>query len=88
MIEWKRVHFPGLCASLKNTFFLYTKDHSPDEFCFQRHVKILRRLQNPAKIRIVARRRFWRFLLVNKLPLSIMAAHAQYRDTVPLNSLL
>ena len=36
------------------------------------------------KIRIVARRRFWRFLLVNKLPLSIMAVHAQYRDAVPL----
>ena len=37
------------------------------------------------KIRIVAGRRFWRFLLVNQLPLSIMAVHAQYRVTVPLN---
>ena len=31
------------------------------------------------KIRIVAGRRFWRFLLVNQLPLSIMTVHAQYR---------
>ena len=38
------------------------------------------------KIRIVAGRRFraWRFLLVNQLPLSIMAVHAQYRATAPL----
>ena len=36
------------------------------------------------KIRIVAGRRFWRYLLVNQLPLSIMAVHAQYRATVPL----
>ncbi|KAK2572520.1 hypothetical protein P5673_002777 [Acropora cervicornis] len=35
------------------------------------------------KIRIVAGRRFWRFLLVNQLPLSIMAVHAQYRATAP-----
>ena len=46
--------------------------------------------ENPAKtsksrnIRFVARCPFWRFLLVNKLPLSIVAIHAQYRDTVPL----
>ena len=33
-------------------------------------------------IRIVAGRRFWRFELVNQLPLSIMAVHAQYRATV------
>ena len=37
------------------------------------------------KIRIVAGRRFWRFLLVNQLPLSTMAVHAQYRFTIPLN---
>ena len=36
------------------------------------------------KIRIVAGRRFWRFLLVNQLPLSIMVVHAQYRATAPL----
>ena len=36
------------------------------------------------KIRIVAGRRFWRFLLVNQLPLSIMAVHVQYRATAPL----
>ena len=36
------------------------------------------------KIRIVAGRRFWRFLLVNQLPLSIMAVQAQYRATTPL----
>ena len=36
------------------------------------------------KIRIVAGRRFWRFLLVNQQSLSIMAAHAQYRATAPL----
>ena len=36
------------------------------------------------KIRIVAGRRFWRFLLVKQLPLSIMAVHAQYRATAPL----
>ena len=34
------------------------------------------------KLPIVAGRRFWRFLLVNQLPLSIMAVHAQYRATV------
>ena len=34
-------------------------------------------------IRIVAGRRFWRFLLVTHLPLSIMAVHAQYRATAP-----
>ena len=37
------------------------------------------------KIRIVAGRRFWRFLLVDQLPLSIMAVHAQYRATAPLS---
>ena len=36
------------------------------------------------KICIVAGRRFWQFLLVNQLPLSIMAVHAQYRATGPL----
>ena len=36
------------------------------------------------KIRIVAGRRFWRFLLVNQLPLSIVAVHA-LRATVPLS---
>ena len=36
------------------------------------------------KIRIVAENRFWRFLLVNQLLLSIMAVHAQYRATAPL----
>ena len=36
------------------------------------------------KIRIVAGHRFWRFLLVNQLPLSIRAVHAQYRDKAPL----
>ena len=36
------------------------------------------------KIRIVAGRCFWRFLLVNQLPLSIMAVHAQYGATAPL----
>ena len=36
------------------------------------------------KVRIVAGRRFWRFLLVNQLPLSIMAVHAQYGATAPL----
>ena len=35
------------------------------------------------QIRIVAGRRFWRFLLVNQLPLSIMAVYAQYR-AIPL----
>ena len=39
-------------------------------------------------IRIVAGRRFWRFLLVNQLPLSIKAVHAQYRATAPLNAFL
>ena len=37
------------------------------------------------KIRIVAGRRFWRFLLVKQLPLSIMAIHAQYRATASLS---
>ena len=37
------------------------------------------------KIRIVAGRRFWRFLLVNQLPLSIMPVHEQYRAAAPLN---
>ena len=37
------------------------------------------------KIRIVAGRRFRRFRLVNQLPLSIMAVHAQYRATAPLS---
>ena len=37
------------------------------------------------KIRIVAGRRFRRFLLVNQLPLSIMAVHAQYRATDALS---
>ena len=36
------------------------------------------------KIRIVTGRRFCQFLLVNQLPLSIMAVHAQYRATAPL----
>ena len=36
------------------------------------------------KIRIVAGHRFWRFLLVNQLPLSIMAMQVQYRATTPL----
>ena len=39
------------------------------------------------KIRIVAGYRFWRFLLVNQLPLSIMAVHAQYRATAPLRTM-
>ena len=38
------------------------------------------------KIRIVAGRRFWRFLLVNQLPLSIMAVHPQYRATALLRT--
>ena len=38
-------------------------------------------------IRIVAGRRFWRFLLVNQLPLSIIVVHAQYRATVPLRTM-
>ena len=51
---------------------------------------LLSKLEVPAKtsksgkITIVAGRRFWRFLLVNQLPLSIMAVHAQYRATAPL----
>ena len=36
------------------------------------------------KIRIVAARRFWRFLSVNQLPLSIVAVDAQYRATAPV----
>jgi len=43
---------------------------------------------NSRKIRIVAGRRFWRFLLGYQLTLSIMAVHAQYRATVPFSSLL
>ena len=45
------------------------------------------RTRKSRKIRIVAGRRFWRFLLVNQLPLSIMAVHAQYRATAPLKSI-
>ena len=51
-----------------------------------RHNLLSNRREDPAKIRIVAGRRFWRFLLVNQLPLSIMSVHAQYRATVPLNA--
>ena len=40
------------------------------------------------KIRIVAERGFWRILLVNQLPLSIMALHAQYRVNAPLKGFL
>ena len=36
------------------------------------------------KVRFVAGCRFWRFLLVNQLPLSIMAVDAQYGATAPL----
>ena len=43
---------------------------------------------NSRKIRIVAGRRFWRFLLGYQLTLSIMAVPAQYRATVPFSSLL
>ena len=43
-------------------------------------------LTNMREVRIVVGRRFWRFLLVNQLPLSIMAVHAQYRATAPLRS--
>ena len=38
-------------------------------------------------IRIVAGRRFWRFLLVNQLPLSIIVVHAQYGATIPLRTM-
>ena len=37
------------------------------------------------KIHNAAGRRFWQFLLVNQLPLSIMAVHAKYRATAPLS---
>ena len=45
--------------------------------------EVLTKTTKSRKIRIVAGRRFWRFLLVNQLPLSIMAVHAQYRATAP-----
>ena len=62
--------------------FLYSRNNkvTGQTICFQTYVKFL----ESRKIRIVAGRRFWRFLLVNQLPLSIIAVHAQYHATAPL----
>ena len=68
--------------------FLYSlnKRSQPRQNLFSNTRENLAKTSKSRNIRIVVRRRFWRFLLVNKLPLSIMAVHAQYRDTVPLIS--
>ena len=49
--------------------------------CFQTLREIPAKTSKSRTIRFVAGRRFRRYLLVNQLPVSITAVHAQYRAT-------
>ena len=68
--------------------FLYSlnKTSQARQYLFSNIREVPANTSKSRKVRIVAGRRFWRFLLVNQLPLSIMAVHAQYGSTHPLIS--
>lgn len=73
----------AIVARLSLSLFFKQKGHRPDNL-FSNMRKVPAKTSKSRKIRIVAGRRFWRFLLVNQLPLSIMALHAQYRAIAAL----
>ena len=66
--------------------FLYslTKTSQARQNLFSNIREVPANTSKSRKVRIVAGRRFWRFLLVNQQPLSIMTVHAQYGATAPL----
>ena len=74
----------AIVARLSLSLFFKENGHGPDNL-FSNIREVPAKTSKSRKIHIVAGRRFWRFLLVNQLSLSIIALHAQYRATAPLN---
>ena len=72
----------AIVARLSPSLFFKQKGHRPDNL-FSNIREVSAKTSKSRKIRIVAGPRFWRFLLVNQLPLPIIAVHARYRNTAP-----